>query len=107
MPCADTFKWRDRDSSHDIHDVFFKTSCPVNQPFSAMKKIKIPKVEKYKKTQLSPLMFNENLPVENDDTSIIQKYYDKEKSKLDETAGLTNHGKNKMHFVGASSLFVG
>jgi hypothetical protein len=36
-----------------------------------MKKIKIPKVEKYKKTQLSPLMFNENLPVENDDTSII------------------------------------
>jgi len=50
----------------------------VNQPFSAMKKIEVPKMPiKYKKTEISPVMINDNLGPTNADIRILKKYINK------------------------------
>ena len=78
MPCVGIFNFRPRDSSKDIQDITFKTNCPVNQPFSAMKKIEVPKMPiKYKKTEISPVMINDNLEPTNADIRILSKYLNK------------------------------
>jgi hypothetical protein len=95
MPCVGTFNFRARDSSKDIQDITFKTSCPVNQPFSAMKKIEVPKLpSKFKKSEISPIMINDNLGPTNTDIRILSKYLNRKKHfDINDNLDITNNGK--------------
>jgi hypothetical protein len=74
-----------------------------------MKKIEVPKMPtKYQKTEISPVMINDNLGPTNADIRILSKYFNKKKHvDINENLHITNNGKKKTHFVGASSIYIG
>lgn len=75
MPPVSAFRFRDRNVSKEIHDKTFKYSMPAGIPFSMMKKEEGPeRIRKYKKSEISPIMLNDNLSPNSTDLRILKKY---------------------------------